>query len=83
LGAIDESIENRPRLLQVGEGERRSGGVIAIDPYRAGDLSEGKRQRPLFLGATPQMQDTAALQVPPHVALNHLYCTAIKDNMMV
>lgn len=28
-------------------------------------------------------RDAAALPVPQHVALDHLYCTAIKDGMMV
>jgi hypothetical protein len=31
----------------------------------------------------PQLQDTAALPVPQHVALNHLYSTAIKDMMVL
>jgi 5'-AMP-activated protein kinase regulatory beta subunit len=39
--------------------------------------------RHIILNKPPYMQDTAALPVPQHVALNHLYCTAIKDNMMV
>jgi len=29
------------------------------------------------------VNDAAALATPSHVALNHLYCTAIKDGMMV
>jgi len=39
--------------------------------------------RHIILNKPPQLADTAALPVPQHVALNHLYCTAIKDNMMV
>ncbi|KAL7425582.1 hypothetical protein ACHAXH_000059, partial [Discostella pseudostelligera] len=39
--------------------------------------------RHIILNKPPQLTDTAALPVPQHVALNHLYCTAIKDNMMV
>lgn len=39
--------------------------------------------RHIILNKPPQLSDTAALPVPQHVALNHLYCTAIKDNMMV
>jgi 5'-AMP-activated protein kinase, regulatory beta subunit len=39
--------------------------------------------RHIILNKPPQLQDTTALPVPQHVALNHLYCTAIKDNMMV
>jgi 5'-AMP-activated protein kinase, regulatory beta subunit len=39
--------------------------------------------RHIILNKPPQLQDTSALPVPQHVALNHLYCTAIRDNMMV
>jgi 5'-AMP-activated protein kinase, regulatory beta subunit len=39
--------------------------------------------RHIILNKPPQLQDTAALPVPQHVALNHLYCTAIKDATMV
>jgi 5'-AMP-activated protein kinase regulatory beta subunit len=39
--------------------------------------------RHIILNKAPQLNDTSALPVPQHVALNHLYCTAIKDNMMV
>mmetsp|Transcript_20452 Transcript_20452/g.29159 ORF Transcript_20452/g.29159 Transcript_20452/m.29159 type:complete len:389 (+) Transcript_20452:105-1271(+) len=39
--------------------------------------------RHIILNKAPSLTDTAALPVPQHVALNHLYCTAIKDNMMV
>jgi 5'-AMP-activated protein kinase regulatory beta subunit len=39
--------------------------------------------RHIILNKPPQISDTAALPVPQHVALNHLYCTAIRDNMMV
>lgn len=39
--------------------------------------------RHIILNKPPQLQDTAALPIPQHVALNHLYCTAIRDNMMV
>jgi len=33
--------------------------------------------------AAAAVRDPAALPPPQHVALNHLYCTAIKDGMMV
>ena len=39
--------------------------------------------RHIILNKPPQLTDTAKLPVPQHVALNHLYCTAIRDNMMV
>jgi len=34
-------------------------------------------------GSAAATRDPMALPVPQHVALNHLYCTAIKDGMMV
>jgi len=39
--------------------------------------------RHIILNRVPPVNDAAALTVPQHVALNHLYCTAIKDGMMV
>jgi 5'-AMP-activated protein kinase, regulatory beta subunit len=39
--------------------------------------------RHIILNKPPQLRDTAALPAPQHVALNHLYCTAIRDNTMV
>lgn len=39
--------------------------------------------RHIILNKVPPVNDAASLAVPQHVALNHLYCTAIKDGMMV
>jgi 5'-AMP-activated protein kinase, regulatory beta subunit len=39
--------------------------------------------RHIILNKNPPANDPTALPVPQHVALNHLYCTAIKDGMMV
>ncbi len=40
--------------------------------------------RHIILNKTsPNARDPKALPIPHHVALNHLYCTAIKDKMMV
>mmetsp|Transcript_13165 Transcript_13165/g.23109 ORF Transcript_13165/g.23109 Transcript_13165/m.23109 type:complete len:255 (-) Transcript_13165:359-1123(-) len=39
--------------------------------------------RHIILNKVPPVNDAAALSIPQHVALNHLYCTAIKDGMMV
>lgn len=39
--------------------------------------------RHIILNKPAAALDTAALPVPQHVALNHLYCTAIRDQMMV
>ncbi|ETV76856.1 hypothetical protein, variant [Aphanomyces astaci] len=39
--------------------------------------------RHIILNKAPPSVDCRLLPVPQHVALNHLYCTAIKDGMMV
>ena len=39
--------------------------------------------RHIILNKVPPTIDTHLLPLPQHVALNHLYCTAIKDGMMV
>lgn len=39
--------------------------------------------RHIILNKAPLVNDPNALPVPQHIALNHLYCTAIKDGMMV
>lgn len=39
--------------------------------------------RHIILNKIPPTIDVRLLPVPQHVALNHLYCTAIKDGMMV
>lgn len=71
--------------------------IVRADPdgevygHAMPDLDEYTKEPPplpphlrhIILNKPPQLQDTAALPVPQHVALNHLYCTAIKDNMMV
>lgn len=55
------------------------------------DLDEYTKEPPplpphlryIILNKPPPANDPSALAVPRHVALNHLYCTAIKDGMMV
>jgi 5'-AMP-activated protein kinase regulatory beta subunit len=39
--------------------------------------------RHIILNKVPLARDALSLSIPQHVALNHLYCTAIKDGMMV
>lgn len=39
--------------------------------------------RHIILNKVSPINDSTALSIPQHVALNHLYCTAIKDGMMV
>jgi len=65
------------------DGETFGHTVPDIDEYTKEPPPLPPHLRHIILNKPPQLQDTAALPVPQHVALNHLYCTAIKDNMMV
>mmetsp|Transcript_19289 Transcript_19289/g.25344 ORF Transcript_19289/g.25344 Transcript_19289/m.25344 type:complete len:375 (-) Transcript_19289:393-1517(-) len=74
-----------------GDSEQRPDRDGEVFSHTMPDLDEYTKEPPplpphlrhIILNKPPQLQDTAALPVPQHVALNHLYCTAIKDNMMV
>lgn len=65
------------------DGEIFSNTMPDVDDYTKEPPPLPPHLRHIILNKPPQLQDTAALPVPQHVALNHLYCTAIKDNMMV
>lgn len=65
------------------DGEAFTTTVPDLDDYTKEPPPLPPHLRHIILNKPPQLQDTAALPVPQHVALNHLYCTAIKDNMMV
>jgi 5'-AMP-activated protein kinase, regulatory beta subunit len=65
------------------DGEVFSSTMPDLDDYTKEPPPLPPHLRHIILNKPPQLQDTAALPVPQHVALNHLYCTAIKDNMMV
>ena len=65
------------------EGEVYGHSMPDLDEYTKEPPPLPPHLRHIILNKPPQLQDTAALPVPQHVALNHLYCTAIKDNMMV
>lgn len=73
------------------KGQARADSDGEVYGHSMPDLDEYTKEPPplpphlrhIILNKPPQLQDTAALPVPQHVALNHLYCTAIKDNMMV
>jgi len=74
--------------LEGKDGADRDGEVFSqqmpdMDEYTKEPPPLPPHLRHIILNKPPQLQDTAALPVPQHVALNHLYCTAIKDNMMV
>lgn len=74
-----DSMTNRPDK----DGEVFSHTMPDLDDYTKEPPPLPPHLRHIILNKPPQLQDTAALPVPQHVALNHLYCTAIKDNMMV
>jgi len=65
------------------DGELFSQNMPDLDEYTKEPPPLPPHLRHIILNKPPQLQDTAALPVPQHVALNHLYCTAIRDNMMV
>lgn len=65
------------------DGEVFSHHLPDLDEYTKEPPPLPPHLRHIILNKPPQLQDTAALPVPQHVALNHLYCTAIRDNMMV
>lgn len=65
------------------DGEVFSHNMPDVDDYTREPPPLPPHLRHIILNKPPQLQDTAALPVPQHVALNHLYCTAIRDNMMV
>lgn len=74
-----DAMPNRPDK----DGEVFSHTMPDLDDYTKEPPPLPPHLRHIILNKPPQLQDTAALPVPQHVALNHLYCTAIKDNMMV
>lgn len=65
------------------DGEVFTHHIPDVDEYTKDPPPLPPHLRHIILNKPPQLTDTAALPVPQHVALNHLYCTAIKDNMMV
>mmetsp|Transcript_2880 Transcript_2880/g.5400 ORF Transcript_2880/g.5400 Transcript_2880/m.5400 type:complete len:381 (+) Transcript_2880:489-1631(+) len=65
------------------DGEIFTHNMPDLDDYTKDPPPLPPHLRHIILNKPPQLQDTAALPVPQHVALNHLYCTAIRDNMMV
>lgn len=54
-----------------------------LDEYTKDPQPLPPHLRHIILNKAPPQGDASALPVPQHVALNHLYCTAIKDGMMV
>lgn len=91
IGAVVEGAETTEEGKDGSTGEGRPDPDGEVFSQNMPDLDEYNKEPPplpphlrhIILNKPPQLQDTAALPVPQHVALNHLYCTAIKDNMMV
>lgn len=86
-GADEEPAEDADKKDMV-DGPDRDGDLFTqtmpdVDEYTKEPPPLPPHLRHIILNKPPQLQDTAALPVPQHVALNHLYCTAIRDNMMV
>jgi len=54
-----------------------------LDEYTKEPLPLPPHLRHIILNKPTPNSDPLALPVPQHVSLNHLYCTAIKDGMMV
>ena len=54
-----------------------------LDEYTKEPPSLPPHLRLIILNKLPPSADPMALPEPQHVSLNHLYCTAIKDGMMV
>tara|TARA_A100001015_G_scaffold307656_1_gene403926 strand:- start:3516 stop:4292 length:777 start_codon:yes stop_codon:yes gene_type:complete len=64
--------------------ESEYGQVIPdIDDYTKEPPALPPHLRLIILNKAPPSPDPLALPSPQHVSLNHLYCTAIKDGMMV
>ena len=84
-GETDETQGDNSRGLGKPDkdGEVFSHNMPDLDDYTKEPPPLPPHLRHIILNKPPQLSDTAALPVPQHVALNHLYCTAIKDNMMV
>eukprot|EP00565_Helicotheca_tamesis_P006362 CAMPEP_0185728200 /NCGR_PEP_ID=MMETSP1171-20130828/3632_1 /TAXON_ID=374046 /ORGANISM="Helicotheca tamensis, Strain CCMP826" /LENGTH=356 /DNA_ID=CAMNT_0028396879 /DNA_START=61 /DNA_END=1131 /DNA_ORIENTATION=- len=78
-GAAPAATSSKPDR----DGEVFTHSMPDLDEYTKEPPPLPPHLRHIILNKPPQLQDTAALPVPQHVALNHLYCTAIKDNMMV
>jgi len=80
----NQNVGGAPPSKDFTGGEEEFGNTMPdIDEYTKEPPPLPPHLRHIILNKPPQLNDTAALPVPQHVALNHLYCTAIKDNMMV
>ena len=64
-------------------GELYTREIPDLDEYTKDPPPLPPHLRHIILNKAPPTADPNALPVPQHVALNHLYCTAIKDGMMV
>ena len=79
----DDDYLTEKQKVQDDVGETYSRIRPELDEYTKEPPPLPPHLRHIILNKVPPVKDAAALSVPQHVALNHLYCTAIKDGMMV
>eukprot|EP01041_Mallomonas_annulata_P012515 gene12515-26370_t len=72
--------KSKERKVQEEEFHRN---IPDLDEYTKEPPSLPPHLRHIILNKPSPSADPLALPSPQHVSLNHLYCTAIKDNMMV
>ena len=78
----DENFLER-RGVAKDDDEKYTREIPDLDEYTKDPPPLPPHLRHNILNKAPPSGDPNALPVPQHVALNHLYCTAIKDGMMV
>ncbi|CAM9963276.1 unnamed protein product [Pylaiella littoralis] len=78
----EENFESN-RMKQAEANDQYSQCTPDLDEYTKEPPPLPPHLRHIILNKNPPANDPSALPVPQHVALNHLYCTAIKDGMMV
>jgi 5'-AMP-activated protein kinase regulatory beta subunit len=80
--AGDEKFFEKSKERKIEDSEY--GQVIpALKEYTNEPPSLPPHLRLIILNKPPPTADPLALPIPQHVSLNHLYCTAIRDGMMV
>ncbi|CAM9683973.1 unnamed protein product [Ectocarpus sp. 8 AP-2014] len=83
VGYTGEENFEANRLKHLEANDQYSQCTPDLDEYTKEPPPLPPHLRHIILNKNPPANDPSALPVPQHVALNHLYCTAIKDGMMV
>lgn len=78
----DDKYFEKSKEQKLGDSEFQQH-IPDLDDYTKEPPSLPPHLRHIILNKPPPAADQMSLPVPHHVSLNHLYCTAIKDNMMV